>query len=346
MPIRLHWSFPLLLVVVLAPAENGRGALSLLGSVTWVVALFACIVVHELSHSFVARRRGFVVRDIVLLPIGGASEIVGLPGAPADELSIALAGPLASLGLGILFTVFAYLTGAHPWPPSLLAGAVPVRLMWANFLLAGFNLLPAIPMDGGRVLRAVLARSRSDLSATVLAVRVGRLMGLAMVLVGIRYDIWLCLIGLFVVVGGSGEVRAAAVRTATGGLKVQDVMVHDPTTLEVSFPLSVVAPFLEATPGRILPVLDAGQYVGLIAADHLPGSEGALRVADAMDRLAPPLASRDPLYPVAVESLLGAHRRAAAVIENGQVVGVIYAAHLEAALRRAASSFGASSASR
>jgi predicted transcriptional regulator len=171
-------------------------------------------------------------------------------------------------------------------------------------------------------------------------------MGLAMVLVGVRYDIWLCLIGLFVVIGGSGEVRAAAVRTATGGLQVKDVMVHDPTTLEVSFPLSVVAPFLEATPGRVLPVLDAGKYVGLIAADYLAASPGALRVADVMDRLAPPLGPRDPLYPLAVESLLAAHRRAAAVIENGQVVGVIYAAHLEAALRRATSAFGAPSTSR
>ncbi|MGA3352197.1 MAG: site-2 protease family protein [Acidimicrobiales bacterium] len=345
-PIRLHWSFPLLLVLVLAPGQGGQTTRSLVESVAWVVALFACIVIHELSHSFVARRRGFTVRDIVLLPIGGASEISGLPGAPTDELAIAVAGPLASIALGFCFGLIAYATGAHLWPPTLLAGAVLSRLMWANFLLAGFNLLPAIPMDGGRVLRAVLARKRSDLKATVLAVRVGRLLGFVMILAGVRYDIWLSLIGLFVVIGGGGEERAAAVRTATGGLKVQDVMVHDPTTLEVSFPLSVVAPFLEATPGRVLPVVDAGQYVGLIAADHVPGGPGALVVGDATDRLAPALSPQDPLYPMALESVLAARRRAAVVLENGQVVGVIYAAHLEAALRRATASFGASSTSR
>ncbi|MGA3215345.1 MAG: site-2 protease family protein [Acidimicrobiales bacterium] len=346
MPIRLHWSFPLVVLFVVTPTGGRFTALSFFEGLGWVAALFVCVVIHELSHSFVARRRGFVVRDIVLLPIGGASEISGLPGAPADELAIASAGPLASIALALVFALFAYATGARLWPPTLFAGALASRLMWLNALLAGFNLLPAIPMDGGRVLRALLARKRGDLSATVLAVRIGRLVGFAMVILGLRFDLWLCLIGLFVVVGAGGEQRAAAVRSATGGLKVLDVMVHDPATLEVSFPLSVVAPFLQATPGRVLPVVERGRYVGLIAAAHLPGPAGALLVGDATDRLAPALAPGDPLYPVATEVLLGARRRAAAVLEDGQVVGVLYAAHLEAALRRATSGLGASSTRR
>ncbi|MGO9583798.1 MAG: site-2 protease family protein [Acidimicrobiales bacterium] len=345
-PIRLHWSFPLLALLVVIPAGSKLTALSFLEGLAWIAALFVCVVLHELSHSFVARRRGFVVRDIVLLPIGGASEISGLPGPPPDELAIAIAGPLASVALGLLLALVGYMAGAHLWPPALFSGALLSRLMWVNFLLAGFNLLPAIPMDGGRVLRALLARKRGDLRATVLAVRIGRLMGLAMILFGLRFDLWLSLIGVFVVVGAGGEQRAAAVRSATGGLKVTDVMVHDPATLEVSFPLSVVAPFLEATPGRVLPVVDHGRYVGLIAADHLAGRAGALLVGDATDHLPPSLAPQDPLYPVAVESLLAGRRRAAAVLEDGQVVGVLYAAHLEAALRRATAGLGASSTQR
>lgn len=346
MPIRLHWSFPLLLILVIAPASSRVTAGDLLASLLWIAVLFACIVIHELSHSFVAQRRGFLVRDIVLLPIGGASEIEGLPGAPPDELAIAIAGPAASFALAAVFGLIGLAMGAHLWPPTLLSGAVASRLLWANVLLAGFNLLPAIPMDGGRVLRALLARRRSDLQATVLAVRVGRLVGLAMVFAGFRYDLWLCVIGVFVLISGGGETRAAAVRTATGSLKVADVMVHDPTTLEVSFPLSVVAPFLEATPGRVLPVVDRGVFVGLIAADHLDSAAGAMLVGDATDRGAPALSPGDPLYPVAVEAVLAGRRRAAAVLEAGQVVGVLYAAHLEAALRRATASLGASSISR
>jgi Zn-dependent protease len=342
-PIRLHWSFPLLVVLVILPTGGKTTARLFVDDLVWIAALFVCIVIHELSHSFVARHRGFAVRDIVLLPIGGVSEISGLPGAPADELAIAIAGPLASVALALILALVGYSTGAAMWPPGLFAGAIASRLMWANLLLAGFNLLPAIPMDGGRVLRALLARKRSDLRATALAVRIGRFMGLVMVLVGLRYDLWLCVIGLFVLVGAGGEKQAAVVRTAVGGLKVSDVMVLDPTTLEVSFPLSVVAPFLEASPGRVLPVVDHGRYVGLIAADRLPGPPGALLVADATDRAAPALTPGDPLYPVAVECFSASRRRAAAVLEDGRVVGVIYAPHLDAALRRATGSVGAPS---
>jgi Zn-dependent protease len=339
-PIRIHWSFPLLVVLVILPTAGRTTARSIAEGLVWITALFVCIVAHELSHSFVARRRGFVVRDIVLLPIGGASEISGLPGAPGDELAIAIAGPVASLALALLFALAGLATGARMWPPTLFAGAVTSRLMWANALLAGFNLVPAIPMDGGRVLRALLARGRDDMRATALAVQIGRFLGLAMVLVGLRYDLWLSFVGLFVFVGATSENHAAALRTAVGGLKVRDVMVQDPTTLEVGFPLSAVSPFLQASPGRVLPVVDRGRYVGLIAADRLPGPPGALVVADATDRGTPALAPDDPLYPVAVECLGVLRRRAAAVVEDGRVVGVIYAPHLQAALRRATAALG------
>ena len=138
-PIRLHWSFPLLLVLLAIPVGGHFLVAPFLESLVWIGALFACVVVHELSHCFVARRRGFAVRDVVLLPIGGASQISGLPGAPADELAIAVAGPAASLAVGLAMAFLGYLTGAHLWPPTLFVGAIASRLMWANFLLAGFN---------------------------------------------------------------------------------------------------------------------------------------------------------------------------------------------------------------
>ena len=332
----------MLVVLVLLPTGTRTTAGSFAAGLLWIAILFLCIVLHELSHSLIARRRGFAVRDIVLLPIGGASEISGLPGTPADEVAIAIAGPLASVGLALFFALVGYASHAVMWPPTLFAGGLASRLMWANLLLAGFNLLPAIPMDGGRVLRALLARRRGDLKATVLAVQIGRFIGLALVVFGLRYDLWLSVIGVFVFVGAGAERRAALLRSAVGWLKVSDVMVHDATTLEVSFPLSVVAPFLQASPGRVLPVVERGRYVGLIAADQLTGLPGGLLVKDATQRDVPPLSPEDPVYPVAVECLVAHRRRAAAVLEDGRVVGVLYAPHLEAAFRRALTGAGIS----
>lgn len=335
-PIRLHWSFSLLVLLALVPVGGHDRAAATAELLGWILALFACVVVHELAHCFVARRRGFVVQDIVLLPIGGASEIAGLPGPPADELAIALAGPAASVALAGALALVLAAFGARIWPPTLFTGPFPARLMWTNLLLAGFNLLPAIPMDGGRVLRAVLARRHGDLGATVIAARVGRACGFVLFLVGLRFDLWLCLIALFVTFGAGGEQRAAMVRSATGGLRVADVMVHDPTTLEVSFPLAAVAPFLQASPGRVLPVVDHGRYVGLTSADHLYGAgPGAVTVRDVTDTYTAALSATDPLYPAAVQTLLGDRRRAAAVLEDGHVVGVIYAPHVAVAMRRA-----------
>ena len=338
-PLRLHWSFPLLgLLWVAAYASSGAGAL--VGGAIWIAAIFACIVVHELSHAFVARRRGFKVRDIVLLPFGGMSEIAGLPGTPADELAIAIAGPLASVALAGTFAALAALAGASLWPPEILVGPIAVRLLWANVLLAAFNLVPAIPMDGGRVLRALLARRSDDLQATITATRIGRALGVAMVVLGVMYQPWLAIIGVFVFLGAGGERQAAEVRSAVGGLRVVQVMVHDLTTLESSFPLSAVAPFLEASPGRVEPVVTSGRYVGLVAADRLPGPPGATRVADVALINAPTLAPDDLVYPTALEVLGPEGRSAAAVLDDGRVIGVVYRAHVEAAIRRATGALG------
>ena len=125
------------------------------------------------------------------------------------KLAVAAAGPLSSLAIGAVLLVVGLLAGARVWPPTLFVGSWWTRLGWLNLLLGAFNLLPALPMDGGRVLRAALARHRTHLEATLVAGRVARYLGVAMVVAGFLYDVWLCLIGLFVLMGASAEVQAA-----------------------------------------------------------------------------------------------------------------------------------------
>jgi len=207
-PIRLHWSFFLLplLVVVVDWRAGGRAVVE---GLVWLVALFASVVVHEIAHCLVARRRGAVVLGIVLFPLGGLSSVESIPDGPDNELVIAAAGPLTSLALGAVFVLFGLATSGHVWPPTLFVGSWLARLGWLNLLLGAFNLLPALPMDGGRMLRAFLARHRTNLEATVVAARVARVLGALMMAVGLFYDFWFLLIGLFVLLGANAEEQAA-----------------------------------------------------------------------------------------------------------------------------------------
>ena len=185
------------------------GEATVVAGLAWIVALFTSVVAHEIAHCIVARRRGARVLGIVLFPLGGLSRLDAMPKAPGDELAVAIAGPLASLAIGVLLLAAGLLAGAHVWTPTLFVGSWWARSGWLNLLLGAFNLLPALPMDGGRVLRAVPARHRSNLDATLLAGRIARYTGVAMVAVGFLYDVWLGLIGIFVLMGASAEEQAA-----------------------------------------------------------------------------------------------------------------------------------------
>lgn len=149
------------------------------------------------------------MRDIVLFPLGGVSEIDDLSEKPSDELAIAIVGPLTSLALGLILIGLGLVVGMRVWPPSLFSGDWLARLGWLNLLLAAFNMLPALPMDGGRVLRALLARGRPRAQATVAAARIGRWIGLAMIAIGFVLDFWLILIGIFVILDANAEEGSA-----------------------------------------------------------------------------------------------------------------------------------------
>jgi Zn-dependent protease len=189
--------------------DGGEGAHAIVTALIWIVALFASVVAHEVAHCIVARRRGAHVVAIVLFPLGGLSKIDAMPEAPGDELAVAIVGPLSSLAIGLVLLMGGLLIGSHVWPPTLFVGSWWARLGWLNVLLGAFNLLPALPMDGGRVLRAALARHRSNLEATLVAGRLAQYLGLAMIAIGFLYDFWLVLIGLFVLMGARAEEESA-----------------------------------------------------------------------------------------------------------------------------------------
>jgi len=226
--IRMHWTF-LVLVVLVVWLNMSSGASAVGVGLMWITMVFASVLVHEYAHCVVARRRGAVVEDILLLPIGGLSQLKEMPESAGDELAIAIVGPLTSLGLAALAVAGGLAVGAHLWPPTLFAGSWFARMAWLNILLGGFNLLPALPMDGGRVLRAALEERHDRLTATRQAATIARVLAMVMIVGGVFYDFWLVFIGIFVYLGASAEEQAAE-RKRQGSARPGPPGPHSPST--------------------------------------------------------------------------------------------------------------------
>ena len=191
-----------------------------------ILLLFVFVVLHELSHSLVARHYKIKVRKIVLYPIGGVSEIEEIPENPSVEWRMAIAGPLTSFAIGLgLFGLGQVMTIGVPVIPLIITtGNMMLELAQLNILLGAFNLIPAFPMDGGRVFRAFLAEKMKFSDATKYAAFIGRLLGVFMTVFGILYDFWLVIIGVFVYIGATEEAESTIVSTTLARVRVKDVM--------------------------------------------------------------------------------------------------------------------------
>jgi len=222
-PIEVHLTFILLMIGVFAFTFPDTYLLIL------VLFLFVFVVVHELAHSWVARRYGIKVRKIVLYPIGGVSEIEEIPDNPRIEWRMAIAGPIASFLIGALLLALNQVIAIETPEISGLAvtGSLLFTLGMLNLLLGAFNLIPAFPMDGGRVFRAILAEHMKHADATKYAVYLGRILGIVMAVFGFIFNFWLIIIGLFIYIGASEEAEATIVSTTIARVRVKDVMYQE-----------------------------------------------------------------------------------------------------------------------
>lgn len=214
--LRVHATFLILLAWLAIVYYRDFGITGAARGLIFTFALFMSVVLHELGHALVARRVGVPTRDITLLPIGGVAHFDHMPERPGQEVAIALAGPAVTLTIAVLLGVGLRLLGL---PMGLTenaiargGGAMVAQLMWVNVSLLLFNLLPAFPMDGGRMLRATLALRNDYLRATEMAARVGRAFALLFAVVGLLFNPMLVLIALFVWVGATAEASATKER--------------------------------------------------------------------------------------------------------------------------------------
>ncbi len=269
-PIELHLTFILLM-----------GAVAVLSYPTFylfalILFLFVFVVLHEMAHTFVARHYRIKVRKIVLYPIGGVSEIEEIPENPGIEWRLAISGPATSLLIGIILYAASLVTQvAAPRTPigsSLTtAGSLMLDLAGLNLLLGGFNLIPAFPMDGGRVFRALLAERLKFTDATKYAAYLGRLFGIAMVIFGIIFPSYILLIvvGLFVYVGATEEAEQTIVSTNLARVRVGDVMCSEIVSVKPENTLAEAVEVMFKSRYHDALVEKEGAYQGIVVWDEL-----------------------------------------------------------------------------
>ncbi len=269
-PIELHITFILLIIAVFILSYPQFYGFLL------VLALFLFVVFHELAHSVVARRFGIKVRKIVLYPIGGVSEIEEIPDNPAQEWRMAVAGPLTSLILGAAFLVVSLATSPQlindlPTLITATSGNVLFDLASLNLLLGVFNLIPAFPMDGGRVFRALLAERMKYSDATRYAVYIGRIFGIAMVIVGFIFPSYflLILVGIFVYIGASEEGEQTIISTKLAGVRVKDVMQSEVGYVDPEQSITEALEVMFKNRYHDALVQRDGGYIGLVTWDEL-----------------------------------------------------------------------------
>jgi Zn-dependent protease/CBS domain-containing protein len=296
--------------------------------VAFVLALFGCVVLHEFGHALTARRFGIKTRDITLLPIGGLARLERMPDDPRQELWVALAGPAVNMIIAVVLLALVQATGTFA-PLSTIgvtSGSWVERLMLVNLFLAAFNMLPAFPMDGGRVLRALLAIRMDYTRATQLAATIGQGMALLFGLIGLFFNPFLMFIALFVWIGAGQEAAMTLMKSALGGIPVQRAMITDFRTLAPKDSLSRAVDLLLAGAQQDFPVVEGGAVVGIVTRGDLLAALARQEQRAPIDQVMRRdflVADASDMLDVTFQRLQGHECRTIPVVHRGNLVGLL-----------------------
>jgi Zn-dependent protease/CBS domain-containing protein len=325
----LHWTFLVFIGwLVMFHLQAGNNLVAAIEGVGLVLAIFACVLLHEFGHALMARRFGIRTLDITLLPIGGIARLERLPENPKQELSVALAGPAVNIVIaGLLFVWLAVWDGvASHWPLDVHADFL-TKLMVTNALLAAFNLLPAFPMDGGRVLRALLAHRLDYVRATQIATTVGQAMAIMFGVLGVFFNWFMLFIALFVYIGAEQESRLVQTQALLKDAPARDAMITRFRVLSRNATLSEAAKELLSGTQEDFPVVDDNdQVVGVLTRGQLVGALAEfgprLRVSEAMRHDCITVDEEETLKNT-FEIMREQGCSSLAVVRDGQLVGVV-----------------------
>jgi Zn-dependent protease/CBS domain-containing protein len=321
--INIHMTFFLLLLLVIP------------GGIRWVflvIGVFFFVTIHELCHSLMAKRFGIVVREITLLPIGGISSMTKLPEKPVQEFLISIAGPLSNIVIIVTFffplkyilgpeVLLRYPLSTNTWPSTI------AYLYWINLMLAFFNMIPAFPMDGGRVLRSLLATKLGFQKATRIAVSFGHAFALIFAYFGIvKFNIILVLIAIFIYMSASGEGAQVDIKETLKKFRVRDILPRDFISLATGTTLAKVLEIVFHSHQEDFPVMDGKALVGFMTRQDIMQSMHSYGtnkpVGEVMRKDFPRVKEADPL--VKVQAIMNEKgMRSLPVMNDDEVTGVI-----------------------
>jgi Zn-dependent protease/CBS domain-containing protein len=325
---RIHVTFFLLLFFIFVSVLNQQGFDKAVLATVFICAVFICVLIHEIGHSLIARHFGKEAKSITLLPIGGVAVMEEIPEKPKQEIAMSIVGPLINLFIaGVLYVLVGSWTGIGV--PNLYPESARVflgNLIGVNIMLAIFNLIPAFPMDGGRVLRGILALNMDYVRATSLAVAIGQVLALLFIFFGIFFNWWLALIGLFLYLGAGSEKQQVALRSVLHEVPAFEAMTTDFISLRPEEPISHALEHFYHGCQEDFPVISENGIEGILTRDrilaiiHEKGLD--VPVSEVMDRSYTSVSSKTPLDDV-YKQLQSTQKTAVAVVDENQLKGMV-----------------------
>jgi Zn-dependent protease/CBS domain-containing protein len=328
--VRIHVTFLLFLVWIFVASYMSGGAQAAWSSTAFMVLLFACVLAHEFGHIFTARAFGVATPDVTLLPIGGVARLERIPENPREEFLIAIAGPLVNVAIafGLVALAGANLDARHLAAVESPQTSMVDKLAVVNLFLAAFNMIPAFPMDGGRVLRALLAIRLDFARATEVAATIGQWVAFGLGFLGLFYNPMLIFIAIFVYLAAASEARLVSLRAMSRGVPVGSAMVTQFVTLAPEAHIDEAVETLLRTNQSEFPVVDSGgRLVGLLGRGDMIRALKQLgpeaRVAEAMTTQVSTIGHRQTLDE-AFRILQAKSAPAVGVVDgSGKLVGLV-----------------------
>lgn len=333
--VQIHWTFWLLFLFIGFMVLSAEGTVEdLAWHFLFIFALFFCVVLHEYGHALAARKYGIGTRSITLLPIGGVASLKDMPDDPKQEFIIAIAGPLVNVVIALILYLFIPIENFLIDDPELLeeqlsainASNFLFYLFMVNVVLVVFNMIPAFPMDGGRIFRAILSTRMSRVQATKTATALGKFMALLFFLFGLFTNIILTVIAVFIYFGAHSENIMIQQISLLEGNDIRDAMITDFTTLNPDETLQHAVDRILASTEQDFIVTQNGKPIGILfmadLAQALRAKSRDTHIRDVMNTNFISLEA-DAALPSAYKQLRRGDRNFFPVVENGQLIGVL-----------------------